>query len=75
MGAATDETPTPTPPINRNEENKIGLVAIADPIADRVYSVPIPIRVFYLPKRSQGIPPKTLPITVPHRAIDITKNP
>ena len=74
-GAATDEAPTPKPPMNRKNENIYGSGARAEPTAEMKYRIPIQNNVFFRPKKSQGIPPKTEPITVPQRAIDMINVP
>ena len=73
MGAATDEAPTPIPPINLKNENIYGLGANAEPIADTKNNIPIQNNVFFRPHLSQGIPPINEPNTVPQNAIDIMK--
>ena len=44
-------------------------------MADIEYNTPIQNKVFFLPSRSHGIPPKREPRTVPQRAMDIIKVP
>ena len=40
-----------------------------------VNNAPIQISTFFLPYFCVGIPPKMAPITVPHKAMDMIKNP
>ena len=75
IGAATEEAPTPTPPMNLKKENVYGSVASADPRAEIEYKIPIQNKVFLRPNLSQGIPPNNAPNTVPHNAIDMMKVP
>ena len=75
MGATTEETPIPNPPINLKKEKEYGFVANAVPIADKLNKIPTLSSTFFLPNFSVGNPPKIAPITVPHKAMDIIKNP
>lgn len=75
IGPATVEAPTPRPPINLNKENEYASGAKAEPIADTKYSAPIQMSVFFRPIRCVGIPPKSEPATVPHKAIDMINVP
>jgi hypothetical protein len=47
VGAATEETPIPRPPIKRKKENIYGPVAKAEPIDDIVKRIPIQISTFF----------------------------
>ena len=73
MGAATEEAPTPKPPIKRKNKNIYQFVAKAEPAADMKYNTPIQKSVFFLPIRSDGNPPNKAPSTVPIRAIETVK--
>ena len=75
VGAATDETPIAIPPINLKKEKVYGSCAKAEPIADAINITPNHINTFLRPYFSVGAPANTEPITVPHKAIDIIKNP
>src|SRR6476620_8903498 len=52
-----------------------GSVASAEPKEDTVKKIPTQIRTFFLPYFWVGHPPVNAPTTVPHKAIDIIKNP
>src|SRR5687767_4973502 len=75
VGAATDDTPIPKPPMKRKKENEYGPGARAEPMAEMVNKSPIQINTFFLPYFSVGMPPKIAPTTVPHKAMDIMKKP
>ena len=50
VGAVTVEAPTPSPPMNLKKEKLYGSIARPEPIAEKKYKTPIPMRVFFLPK-------------------------
>src|SRR5215510_15125898 len=75
VGATTEETPMPNPPMKRKNENIYGFGAIAVPIADTAKKMPTQNNVFFLPYLSAGMPPINAPTTVPHKAIDMIKMP
>ena len=72
---ATEEAPTPTPPMKRKNEKTYGSVAKLEPKAEVKYNTPIQNKVFLRPNLSHGTPPDKAPKTVPHRAMDIIKIP
>src|SRR5688572_30287418 len=61
--------------MKRKKENVYGSCASAEPTADTLNRIPIHSSTFFRPYCSVGRPPVREPNTVPHKAIDIIKNP
>src|SRR5690606_29778661 len=74
IGAATDDAPTPRPPMKRKNMNEYSSGATADPTADTKYNTPTQNSVFFLPSMSTGMPANSAPTTVPYNAA-ATANP